>query len=585
MKIIDKINASKKEGKPFYSFEYFPPKTEQGLYNLYERLDRMVALEPAFIDITWGAGGSTADLSLEISKNALRFFGVDVMMHLTCTEMSRKELIQILAEAKEAGIHNILALRGDPPEGQNEWKHKEQGLRYGSDLTKLIRDEFGDDFSIGVGAYPEGHVECLDPQTNLEHLKIKMDAGADFIITQLFYDMETFYRFVDDCRAMGIDQPIIPGIMPIHNYERFDRFTSLLKIAVPDKIRRDLEKIKDDDSQVIDYGIELGQKMSQELIEKGFEGLHFYTLNLETSVSKIIQNIGLASDCRERRSLPWRKSAMSDREEESVRPIFWSNRPKSYLTRTRSWDDFPNGRWGDSRSPSFGALDQYYLVGKAIRNEKYREKCLANYGYPKSVEDVSKVFLNFCTGQVARLPWCEIPVQAETRRISEQLTKLNASGFLTINSQPQIDSLPSSDPVNGWGGAGGFISQKAYLEFFTSKENLDRLLSSIDQHPSITFQAVNREGNMLSNTGEGVNAVTWGVFPGKEIVQPTVVDSESFLIWKDEAFGLWKTGWSDLYEKDSESEKVLEEIASSYYLVNVVENDYKNGDIFSIFPI
>lgn len=583
MKILDKIQAAISEKKPFYSFEYFPPKTEHGVYNLYERFERMLALEPCFIDITWGAGGSTADSSFEIAKNAQQFFGVDVMMHLTCTNSDKEKIRDVLRRVKEAGIDNIMALRGDPPEGESTWKHTDHNLKYGSDLVKLINEEYPGDFCIGVGGYPEGHLESESLDSCIDKLKIKVDSGADFIVTQLFYDMEKFKRFVDKCRSAGIEIPIVPGVLPIHNYERFTKFTKFLKIKVPDEISRKLEELKHDDSDIIDYGIELGMNMSEELVKFGSPGIHFYTLNLETSVTKIIDGLGWANECRERRHLPWRKPTTSEREQESVRPIYWSNRPKSYLTRTREWDDFPNGRWGDSRSPSFGALDNYYLIGKAQKNDKIKEQCLAQWGVPKTLEDIQKVFSNFCEGKINRLPWCEMPVQAETSFISKELMNVNKQGFFTINSQPQINGAPSSDPVVGWGGAGGYIYQKAYLEFFTSEENLRSLLNKVEAQSTVTLQAVNRKGETIGNVDENVTAVTWGVFPGKEIVQPTVVDYESFMIWKDEAFSLWKSSWMSLYPEGSESYELIKEIMENYYLVNLVENDYIKGNIFSLF--
>jgi methylenetetrahydrofolate reductase (NADPH) len=388
---------------------------------------------------------------------------------------------------------------------------------------------------------------------------------------------------LDACDRAGITCPIIPGLLPIHNYERFVKFTNFLQIEIPKSITSKLEAMKHNDSDVIDYGIELGIKMSEDLLALGAPGVHYYTLNLETSVRRILEGLGWIEDCRERRSLPWRKPTTTEREQESVRPIFWSNRPKSYLTRTREWDDFPNGRWGDSRSPSFGALDHYYLISHAHRNTKYRAKCLEQWGHPESIDAVAEVFSDFCRGRINRLPWCEMPVQNETSLITEQLVDINKRGYFTINSQPQINAAPSADPDVGWGGPGGFIYQKAYLEFFTSKENLKSLLTKVDCHASITLQAVNKAGDSMGNMDDGVNAVTWGVFPGKEIIQPTVVDIESFMIWKDEAFELWRSAWMTLYSQDSQAHGLLEDIMENYYLVNLVENDYVNGNIFSLF--
>eukprot|EP00882_Tetradesmus_deserticola_P021502 GHRQ01023275.1.p2 GENE.GHRQ01023275.1~~GHRQ01023275.1.p2 ORF type:complete len:259 (+),score=110.45 GHRQ01023275.1:82-777(+) len=228
MKIVDKINANIQEGKTFFSFEYFPPRTEEGVENLFERLDRMVAYGPTFCDITWGAGGSTADVTLGIATKMQNLFCVETMMHLTCTNMPVEALDNALNEVRKAGLQNILALRGDPPKGQEEFKQIEGGFGNALDLVKYIREKHGDYFGIGVAGYPEAHPDFIvdDEQQmkknywdSLAYLKEKIDAGADFIITQLFYRVERFLQFVEDCRSIGITCPILPGAAvsyPLH---------------------------------------------------------------------------------------------------------------------------------------------------------------------------------------------------------------------------------------------------------------------------------------------------------------------------------------------------------------------------------
>lgn len=580
MKIIDKILSRTTEA-PFYSFEYFPPKTEAGLYNLYSRLDRMAQLEPLFVDVTWGAGGSTADQTLEIARNIQSYFGVDVMMHLTCTNMPESTLRNALDQARDGGISNILALRGDPPEGQKEWKPSAEGFRYGSDLTKFIRQNYQDTFGIGVGAYPEGHTEATSLTADINHLKIKIDAGADFIITQLFYDIHEYLNFVKLCRSAGITCPIVPGLLPITNYERFLRFTRFCQTKVPKNILADLESIKKDDAAVKRYGIKQCVEMCEKLRDFGVPGFHFYTLNLETTVMEVLKQLQLIDNFSNRRTLPWRPSTMPGRREESVRPIYWSNRPKSYMARTAGWDDFPNGRWGDSRSPTFGDLNEYYLIRQGLEGTKVGKDV---WQEPKDEKDIKNVFTGFLKGDVESLPWCDEIPKSETAAISDSLVALNQAGFLTINSQPQVNGTPSSDPHVGWGGDNGYVYQKAYIEFFVSPEDIDRLLACVEKFPSLTFQATNHAGDYRSNMKpDGVNAVTWGVFPGKEVIQPTVVDSESFMIWKEEAFQLWLSDGANLYPKSHPSRELLKKIHSSYYLVNLVENDFVSGNIFSPF--
>ena len=584
MKIREILENYKSKKKPFYSFEFFPPKTEPGLYNLYARLDRMAQLEPAFVDVTWGAGGSTSEKSLEISENAQKYFGLDVMMHLTCTNMSIDSLKYALDTAAEKNIQNILALRGDPPAGQKEWQKCEGGFAYASDLIHFIKKNYGQKFGIAVAGYPEGHLECETKDECIERLKMKVDAGADAIVTQLFYDIEEFYDFLERCEKAKISIPVIPGVLPIQTYSRFTKFTELCQLKVPPKIASELAAIKGDDSAVAEYGVELATDMCKRMLDAGSPGIHLYTLNLETAVTKILDNLGLLEDCRNRRSLPWRKSTMPNRRKEDVRPIFWSNRPKSYLVRTRGWDDYPNGRWGDSRSPSFGELNDYYLFRRGVSVDSLKKSRLEMWGEPQTTADIADVFVSFCKGKINRLPWCEFPVQAETSRIAPQLQRLNQFGFFTINSQPQVNGCPSEDPDVGWGGPGGVVYQKAYVEFFTSKENFAKFQKECERHQSITYQAFNVQGEYFANIDDAnVNAVTWGVFPGKEIIQPTVVDGESFRIWKDEAFQIWLDEWRTLYEKDSAPYQLINEIHQNYVLVNVVENDFQGGDIFRIF--
>ena len=581
MKISEKIANYKAQGKTFYSFEFFPPKTDFGLDNLYSRIDRMASLQPAYIDITWGAGGSTSNKTLEMCKTIQKYFGLEVMMHLTCTNMQVSSIKKVLIEAEKNDLSNILALRGDPPEGSSSWEQHEDGFRHGIDLVRYIRKEFGDHFFLGVGGYPDGHQEQSDLDADISFLKEKVEAGADIVVTQLFYDVDKFLFFRDKCIKAGIKVPIIPGIMPIHNYARFLKFTQFCQVSVPDSVTEQLELIKYDDSSVINYGIDQASGMCQKLIKNGVPGLHFYTLNLENSVSAILKSLGLVSSQGIIKELPWRQSTSDDRKiSEDVRPIYWSNRPVSYLTRTEIWDDFPNGRWGNIESPTFGELNQYHAIRAGSRSDKIKAKRKKMWGEPKSIKDITDVFVSFCKGKINSLPWCEIPLAQESKQISDDLLNLNEMGYFTINSQPKINGLPSDDAEVGWGGPGGRIYQKAYLEFFTSKDKLDRLLKSIGSKENISYEAINISSDLITNLPENnAMAVTWGVFPNKEIIQPTIVDTRSFLIWKDEAFSLWMNDWASIYEAKSRSYKLLKEIYDTYYLVNIVDNDYVDGNL------
>ncbi|KAJ3312573.1 hypothetical protein HDV04_002890 [Boothiomyces sp. JEL0838] len=578
MKITEKIKIAEAEGRPYWSFEYFPPKTETGVINLFDRMERMQLLGPEFVDVTWNAGGTSSDTTMEICATAQKVYGLETCMHLTCTNMPREKIDIALREAKANGIQNILALRGDPPRGQENWTSVETGFSYATDLVRYIRKEYGDYFCIGVAGYPEDHPDSTEKGKDLVYLKEKIDAGADYVVTQLFYDCDVYINWVKEVRALGITAPILPGMMIIQSYNGFKRMTTLCKTKVPQYIYDDLEPIKDDDQAVKDYGVKMMIDMCNRLHEAGQQGFHFYTLNLERSTRLILQGLGFTPEVENVKKLPWNPSLAHNRKEENVRPIFWRNRPKSYIARTQNWDEFPNGRWGNSSSPAFGDLDGYGT------NLKYpADECLRLWDHPTSIQEVSKVFVEYINGNISCLPWSDSPLQLESDVLKERLLTLNKSGYLTINSQPAVDGALSSDKVYGWGPKNGFVYQKAYLEFFISPRSLDILLDHISKYPYITFYAVNREGDLKTNTkGESPNAVTWGVFPGQEIVQPTVVDGQAFMAWKDEAFELWRQ-WSSLYEKDSTSRKLLEGVYDNWFLINIVDNNYKSR--FAIFDL
>ena len=592
MKVIEKIQeALLEEKKVLFSFEFFPPKTEDGVENLLERMERMVAHNPAFCDITWGAGGSTADLTLDIANKMQNVICVESMMHLTCTNMPVDKIDHALQTIKSNGLQNVLALRGDPPHGQDKFVQIQGGFACALDLVTHIRAKYGDYFGVTVAGYPEAHPDAIGTdglaspeayQSDLAYLKKKVDAGADLIVTQLFYDTDVFLKFVHDCRQIGITCPIVPGIMPINNYKGFIRMTGFCKTKIPAEVTAALEPIKDNEEAVKSYGIHLGTEMCKKILAHGIRTLHLYTLNMEKSALAILMNLGLIEETKISRPLPWRRPANVFRVKEDVRPIFWANRPKSYISRTIGWDLYPHGRWGDSRNPSYGALTDYQFMRPRARDKKLVEEWVVPL---RSVEDIHEKFKKFCLGKLRSSPWSELDgLQPETKIINELLGKINTKGFLTINSQPAVNGERSDSTSVGWGGPGGYVYQKAYLEFFCSKEKLDALVEKCKALPSLTYMAVNKDGRWISNIGQtDVNAVTWGVFPAREIIQPTVVDPASFMVWKDEAFEIWSRGWARLYPEDDSSRKLLEEVQNSYFLVSLVDNDYIQGDVFAVF--
>lgn len=256
------------------------------------------------------------------------------------------------------------------------------------------------------------------------------------------------------------------------------------------------------------------------------------------------------------------------------------------MARTETWSEFPNGRWGEHGLPAFGELAGWdgSVEASAVGTAEERRSL---WGEALSSEtDVYEVFARYVEGRVQRLPWCDQPLHAETGPIADPLAHLNRGGFLTINSQPRVNGVRSDDPVFGWGGPGGYVYQKAYIECFCSPLRLRALIEVSHAFPSVTYTALDQRNQLYTNCRtRSVQAVTWGVFPGKEVMQPTVVDPESFRVWKDEAFGLWSAVWASAYDDDSESADVLHRVQNSFFLVNVVDHDFIRGDLFRVFEV
>ncbi|GAA6035646.1 hypothetical protein JCM8097_004945 [Rhodosporidiobolus ruineniae] len=580
VKISDKIRKAEQEGRPWWSFEFFPPKTKDGWNNLYNRIENMLQLGPIFVDITWGAGGSTSEATTEFVKHAQSKLGLETCMHLTCTNMPVEMVDEALKQAYDSGCRNILALRGDPPRGVEDWKPVEGGFNHAIDLVKHIRKNYGDYFCVGVAGFPEGHPQSESPEAEIRHLKLKVDAGSDFIITQMFYDADVFIDWGRRLRAAGITIPIVPGIMPIQTFAAFKRRTDFAGTIVPRQLWDILEPIKDDDAKVREAGTQYVAEMCQKILnaDLGIHGIHCYTMNLSRGTEMLLDELQFAPYADRVKPLPWRLSLTQKRRTETTRPIFWSNRQRSYISRTADWDEFPNGRWGDQASPAFGEADALLV---ALPHKP--QDAIDLWGTPSSLADITALFARFCRGQLKSLPWSDQPAAKETSRIAEQLAKVNEMGFLTINSQPRVDGAPSNDPAFGWGPLHGYVYQKAYLEFFCPPEHVQPLFEILNKTPSITYHAVNKAGEFHSNTAEGPNAVTWGVFPGAEVIQPTVVDSTAFQAWKDEAYELG-CQWSMLYRETApETSTLIKRVFSEYYLVNIVYNDYRDQDEDAVF--
>ncbi len=279
------------DGKFGLSFELFPPKTEAGERALYNHVEKLVELGPHFITCTYGAGGSTQTKTLEIIANVKQKFGLPVASHLTCVGATRDELREYLQTAKQQGVDYIVALRGDPPKGETTFKPVENGLSYANELVELIRSDFGDDFGIAVAGYPEKHLEAPDMDVDLENLKRKVDAGADSVVTQLFYRNDDFFRFRDRCVAMGINVPIIPGLMPVTSLSQIKRITSMCGSDLPQQFVDELGKSDDAEWQT-NVGIDFATEQVQDLISNGVAGLHFYVLNKSEATLRVAKRVG-----------------------------------------------------------------------------------------------------------------------------------------------------------------------------------------------------------------------------------------------------------------------------------------------------
>ncbi|KOS19766.1 Methylenetetrahydrofolate reductase 2 [Escovopsis weberi] len=703
-KITDKIAALPADGQ-YFSLEFFPPKTAMGFSNLCARLQRMQrALRPLFINVTWGAGGSTAEKSMELARFCQREVGLTTCLHLTCTNMSRDLIDSALEEARALGIRNILALRGDPPRndeygdvnggdaagggnggGVDGDEDEAVEFSWAVDLVRYIRRKYGDYFCIGVSAYPEGHASGSHPEEqsleyDLPYLVDKVQAGADFIMTQLFFDISAYDRFETTLRAHPSGAfktiPIIAGLMPIQSYAMIKRTTKLSHARMPEGLMARLDAAKGDDEKVKLVGVDILSQLVEQVRHvksrtPGPRGFHFYTLNLEKAVSFILERTKLIPDYAPETGTPDAAAAaaaaavaVSDNAISAAPPrpqvngfgstaaprrsshsrtgrrlssvgsdphnrVIVAGRDATYpeweattkeagvpaesintrlntlaisegegtLGREATWDDFPNGRFGDARSPAYGEIDGY---GVSIHMSV--PQAVSLWGRPTTPAHISDIFTRHIRGELSAIPWSEEDLVAESSIIQSKLVAINARGWWTVASQPAVNGAPSSHPAVGWGPPAGFCFQKAFVEFFIPSADWAALLPRLTApgvRDSVCFFAGNARGGFASSddgchgpgedgrpsaaaaTAAGAtpstNAVTWGVFPGKEIVTPTIIEEVSFRAWNEEAFDIWGE-WARVYPRRSESHKFLNGIKDDYWLVNVIHHDFPQQD-------
>ena len=280
---IDEIIATT---RPCFSFEFFPPRTAEGVDGLSETMRALKPLDPGFVSVTYGAGGATREGTVEISGTLKRDFGVETMAHLSCVGETTERLVEILARIEHAGLENVLALRGDPPRGETEFEQPEGGLSSSAELAAFISERH--DFGLGGACFPEVHPEATDLDADLAFLKTKVDAGAGFLITQLFFDNRVFFEWLQAVRRAGIDVPVIPGVMPITSYAQIKRFCELCAATIPQPLAEAMEALDGDEAAELEFGIAYAARQCDELLAAGVPGIHFYTLNKAPATRAIL---------------------------------------------------------------------------------------------------------------------------------------------------------------------------------------------------------------------------------------------------------------------------------------------------------
>lgn len=713
-------SANDEISKPSISLEFFPPKTKVGLDNLIKRIERLtIALQPIFITITYSQLNSAKTLELiQLLSQNPNFKNVNICCHLTCTNSNTSLIDKTLETCKKLGIKNILALRGDPVDTEDICENTNFQFRYAVDLVKYIKRKYGDTFCIGVAAYPEGHynndynpvsksyTSSQNYQQDLVYLKEKLDAGASFIITQLFYNADKFLEFYNVYKKMIPDYKkylMIPGIMPINNFMIFNRATKLAHVDIPKAlIDRFPVDTRNDDDKVRNIGV----NVMIEIIERIFKEtnkevniFHFYTLNLEKSIAQIISKSTLLSQILEDSDDEDDEEYESEEDEvvfdEIVEEVSSQHEHKSFHTaeqiklalqrdsdmeededivfdeedddyddeennkdiapngvhyatkapefktinavmkRKRSsqssmtsgllssvlnntlkkplkqhkklireiskgtnpqlgktilWDEFTNGRFGDSRSPAFGEMDGY---GPSLKVAPH--KALQYWSHPNSINNLAEIFEQYLLNSIPVLPWCNlVGLSPETGLIQEQLLALiNDCHYLTTSSQPSCNGIFSDDKIFGWGPLNGKVYQKAFVEFFVKKDKWDKLKERLDHNEKFGYYCgspnhfessfnnddalCNRNMEFKGNIDGSSCVVTWGVFPNSEIQQTTILEEESFKAWCEEAFQLWKE-WAKIFPRNSESQKFISGCYDDFYLVAVVYHDFSDFD-------
>ncbi len=289
---LTKLTQAYGPGKFGLSFELFPPKTEKGMAALFRHMDRLIEFQPSYVTCTYGGGGSTQDRTLDVVAGVRQKYQLPVATHLTCVGRSADELKEYLERARSLDIQNVMALRGDPPQGEERFRAVEGGFAHANELVQFIRREF-DDLGIAVAGYPETHREAPSPEVDLKNLKRKVDAGADVVITQLFYNNQDFFDFRERCQKAGIQVPIVPGLLPVTNLAQIQRIASLCGAKLPRQFQADLQKFADDEAGQFEVGVEFSIRQTAELVDAGVDGIHYYVLNKSEAARRVLHAVQL----------------------------------------------------------------------------------------------------------------------------------------------------------------------------------------------------------------------------------------------------------------------------------------------------
>jgi methylenetetrahydrofolate reductase (NADPH) len=302
VKVTDILRFARERGEPVFSFEFFPPRTDEGERQLLQTVEALRPLGPGFVSVTYGAGGSERARTIDLVKRLKRDLEVEPVAHVTCVGSSREELSSVLDEFARAGVQNVLLLRGDPPKGERTFVPHPDGFAHASDLVAFVRAHPERwTFCVGAAAYPEGHPENRDLVRDLAHLKVKVDAGVDFLVTQLLFDNAHYFRFVERARAAGIAQPVMPGVMPLTSVDQIERFTAMCGASIPPPLRAAMQVRRSDADASMQLGVAYSSLQSADLLRRGAPGIHFYTLNRSPSSRAILAAL--------RANTPWRDGA------------------------------------------------------------------------------------------------------------------------------------------------------------------------------------------------------------------------------------------------------------------------------------